>query len=59
MRLIVADTSPLYYLLLIDHIDLLPRLFKTVFIPDAVHQELLHPAAPPRVREWAANPGGR
>ena len=59
MRLIVADTSPLYYLLLIDHIDLLPRLFKTVFIPDAVHQELLHPAAPPGVCEWAANPGGR
>ena len=56
MRLIVADTSPLYYLLLIDQIDLLPRLFGTVFIPAAVHKEMCHPAAPPRVREWAAHP---
>ena len=36
MRLVVADTSPLFYLLSIDHIDLLPRLFGKVFVPDAV-----------------------
>jgi predicted nucleic acid-binding protein len=54
MRLVVADTSPLYYLLSIHHIDVLPQLFGTVFIPDAVHRELRHPAAPALVREWAA-----
>jgi predicted nucleic acid-binding protein len=54
MRLVVADTSPIYYLLSIGHIDLLPRLFGTVFVPDAVHKELSHPAAPPIVRDWVA-----
>ena len=53
MRLVMADTSPLFYLLSIDHIDLLPRLFGTVLIPDAVHKELCHPAAPMLVRDWA------
>jgi predicted nucleic acid-binding protein len=46
MRLVVADTSPIYYLLSIDQIDLLPRLFGAVVVPDAVHKELCHPAAP-------------
>jgi len=55
MLLVVADTSPIFYLLSIDHIDLLPRLFGKVFVPDAVHKELCHPAAPAMVREWAAH----
>jgi predicted nucleic acid-binding protein len=55
MRLVVADTSPLFYLLSIDQIDLLPRLFGKVFVPDAVKQELCHPAAPAMIREWAAH----
>jgi len=54
MRLVVADTSPIFYLLSIGHIDLLPRLFGKVIVPDAVHQELCHPAAPPVVRDWVA-----
>jgi len=54
MLLIVADTSPIFYLLAIEHIDLLPRLFGKVFIPDAVHKELCHPAAPAVVGEWIA-----
>jgi predicted nucleic acid-binding protein len=36
MRLVVADTGPLNYLLLIDAIELLPKLFETVFTPEAV-----------------------
>jgi len=52
MRLVVADTSPIFYLLSIGQIDLLPRLFKTVFVPDAVHKELCHPAAPTVLRDW-------
>jgi predicted nucleic acid-binding protein len=54
MRLVVADTSPIFYLLSIGHIDILPRLFGKVSVPDAVHQELCHPAAPPVVRDWVA-----
>jgi|SRR5580698_2710871 predicted nucleic acid-binding protein len=53
MRLVVADTSPVFYLLSIDHIDLLPQLFGKIFVPDAVRKELCHPAAPVLVREWA------
>jgi predicted nucleic acid-binding protein len=51
-RLVVADTSPISYLLSIGQIDLLPGLFGNVLIPDAVHKELCHPAAPPVVRDW-------
>ena len=54
MPLIVADTSPIFYLLSINHIDLLPQLFGKVLLPDAVHKELEHPAAPTLAREWAA-----
>jgi predicted nucleic acid-binding protein len=32
----------------------LPRLFTTVFVPDAVHKELCHPTAPPTLQEWIA-----
>jgi predicted nucleic acid-binding protein len=52
MRLVVADTSPIFYLVSIGQIDLLPRLFKTVFVPDAVHEELCHPGAPTVLRDW-------
>lgn len=30
MRLVIADTGPLNYLILIEHIDLLPALFERV-----------------------------
>ena len=32
--IVVSDTSPVNYLLLIDQIDLLPRLFQQIIIPD-------------------------
>ncbi len=54
MRMVVADTSPIFYLLSICHIELLPQLFGKVFVPDAVHEELWHPAAPAMVRDWVA-----
>jgi predicted nucleic acid-binding protein len=56
MTLVVTDTSPLFYLLSIGQFDLLPTLFGKVLVPDAVHNELCHPAAPALVREWAASP---
>ncbi len=52
----VADTGPLHYLVLLDKIELLPALFESVSVPDAVREELLHRRAPPLVRTWAAAP---
>ncbi len=53
MRLVVADTSPLVYLILIDQIEILPQLFGSVVLPGAVHTELCHCLAPAVVRTWA------
>jgi predicted nucleic acid-binding protein len=53
---IVADTGPLHYLILIGNSELLPQLFTRILIPDAVRDELIHPEAPSAVREWAVEP---
>ena len=39
-RLIIADTSPLLYLHLVNHLDLLRTLYGTVVTPPAVQAEL-------------------
>jgi predicted nucleic acid-binding protein len=52
---VVADTGPLHYLVLIGEIDLLPRLFGTVFTPEMVRAELSHTRAPSMVRGWIAS----
>ena len=51
--IIVADTSPLNYFVLIREIELLPGLFGQVIIPHAVRAELHAPGTPLVVREWA------
>jgi predicted nucleic acid-binding protein len=51
--IVISDTSPLNYLLLIGHIDLLPALFGRIVLPTAVHNELLSPEAPAIVAQWA------
>jgi predicted nucleic acid-binding protein len=51
--LVVCDTTPLNYLIQIDLVDLIPRLFVNVCIPHAVLRELSHPAAPSSVRQFA------
>jgi predicted nucleic acid-binding protein len=56
MRLVVADTGPLNYLVLIEAIELLPKLFERTFTPEAVRAELLDRDAPATVRSWAAQP---
>ena len=55
MQLIIADTGPVNYLILIGHIDLLPRLFQKVILPDTVRAELADADAPPEVRAWIAS----
>lgn len=54
--IVVSDTSPINYLLLIDQIDLLPRLFEQIIIPDVVRNEMLDPSAPPALQRWITNP---
>ena len=52
MSLVVADTSPIHYLLQIGVIDLLPSLYGSILIPDAVLLELNHQQAPLIVKTW-------
>ena len=53
MMVVVADTSPINYLVLIGKIALLDQLYQRVVIPDEVFSELIDEGAPPEVREWA------
>ena len=55
MRLVIADTGPLNYLILIGHIDLLPVLFEKVVLPATVQSELASGKAPFLVRHWVGN----
>ena len=58
MRLVIADTGPINYLIQIGHIDLLSTLADKTVLPSSVRAELLNDAAPANVRAWAANPPG-
>jgi len=53
MRLVVADTGPLNYLVLVDAIELLPQLFDKIYVPELVRDELRDKDAPAAVRAWA------
>lgn len=55
MILVVADTGPIHYLVLVEAIGVLPRLYDRVIIPRAVLAELSHRNAPASVRHWATN----
>lgn len=52
--IVVADTTPLNYLVLIRQADLLFRLFGRVLIPPAVFAELQDAETPEEVRSWLA-----
>ena len=54
--IVVADSSPLHYLILIDHAELLQRFYGRVLVPDAVAKELSSACAPPIVRNWIEQP---
>jgi predicted nucleic acid-binding protein len=56
VRLVIADTGPVNYLILIGCIDLLPILFEKVILPAPVQVELAAGKAPQPVRNWIANP---
>ncbi len=54
--IVVADTSPLNYLILLGHSEFLPELYGGVLVPDAVLLEMQHPETPLKVSSWAASP---
>ena len=53
--IVVADTSPLNYLVLIDAIGVLPELYQNIIIPNAVFDELQAEETPEKVRQWLKN----
>jgi predicted nucleic acid-binding protein len=50
--IVVADSSPLHYLILIEQVGLLRQLYSEVVIPEAVLAELSRPASPATVSGW-------
>jgi predicted nucleic acid-binding protein len=50
--IVVADTSPLNYLLQINSESVLPALYKRIIVPSAVLAELSHPDTPAVVSVW-------
>jgi predicted nucleic acid-binding protein len=56
MAVVVSDTTPLHYLILIGRDSVLKILYGQVIVPPAVLRELGHPAAPPVISEWAKSP---
>ena len=53
---LVSNTSPLCYLALIGHAEILPKLYGNVHTTQKVLEELRHPDAPPSVHNWATTP---
>lgn len=56
MQLVIADTGPVNYLILIGHVEILPMMFDRIVLPSAVRDELADANTPPEVRNWVAVP---
>lgn len=54
--IVVADTSPINYLVLIEEIGILPKMYGRVVIPHTVREELVRASAPQLVRAWVGHP---
>lgn len=54
--IVVADTTPVNYLILIGEVDVLAKLYGRVVIPQAVRNELMCSRAPASVRAWIESP---
>ena len=54
--IVVADTSPICYLILIDQIDLLFQIYGSITIPTIVQAELKSSNAPQSVQDWIRQP---
>jgi predicted nucleic acid-binding protein len=56
MKLIVADTGPLNYLIQIEQADILGHLVDEVWLTASIRKELSDPRAPLEVRGWISQP---
>ena len=54
--IVVADSGPLHYLILLEHIELLQRFYGQVLVPEPVAGELSAAGASAIVREWITKP---
>lgn len=54
--IVIADTSPINYLVLIDAVDILQPLYMRVIVPQAVVDELSQPGTPAPVLAWIQQP---
>jgi predicted nucleic acid-binding protein len=54
--IVVADSGPLHYLILLGQTELLYRFYGQVIIPGAVLKELTSGRTPQPVREWLSKP---
>lgn len=54
--IVIADTSPLHYLVLLEQAEVLQHLYGRVIIPEAVVRELQAQKAPSVVRQWMKSP---
>jgi predicted nucleic acid-binding protein len=54
--IVVADSGPLNYLVLIGAVNVLQPLYGRVFVPQSVARELQDERTPTIVRDWVAQP---
>jgi predicted nucleic acid-binding protein len=54
--IVIADASPLHYVVLIEQIAVLSLLYGQVIVPSVVCEELQQPQTPQVVRLWMAHP---
>jgi predicted nucleic acid-binding protein len=54
--IVIADTSPLHYFILLEHAEVLRNLYGQVIIPEAVLSELKAEKTPSMVKQWILNP---
>jgi predicted nucleic acid-binding protein len=55
MSVIISNTTPINYLVLIDHIVVLHHLYARIIIPQAVFGELQEEGTPAKVKMWMAS----
>ncbi len=53
--IVISDTSPINYLVLIGEIDLLTKLYGEVIVPPIVFNELTADGSPIEVKNWLKN----
>jgi len=56
MAVVVSDTTPLHYLILVEREFILPKLYGKVIVPPGVLEELSHASAPVKISDWATHP---